>query len=91
MGGPKRLWCEGKVIMQSLYEQGQARVQVAGKESCPFQVWKGVRQGCPLSPWLFNIFIDRIVSEARNMFYGSVQLTTGEVEAVRQVIEKVIE
>ena len=49
MGGPKRLWCEGKVIMQSLYEQGQARVQVAGKESCPFQVWKGVRQGSSTS------------------------------------------
>ena len=66
--------------MQSLYEEGRARVQVAGKASCPFQDWKGVRQGCPLSPWLFNIFIDRIVSEARNKFYGSVRLTTREVE-----------
>ena len=59
-----------------------ARVQVAGKESSPFQVWKGIRQGCPLSPWLFNIFIDRIVSEARNKFYGSVQLTTGDIEVL---------
>ena len=50
---------KGKLLaaVQSLYEEGWARVRVAGKESCPFQVWKGVRQGCPLSPWLFNIFI----------------------------------
>ena len=34
------------------------------------------------SPWLFNIFIDRIVSEARKKFYGSVRLTTGEVEVL---------
>ena len=55
---------KGKLLaaVQSLYVEGRARVRVAGKESCPFQVWKGVRQGCPLSPWLFNIFIDRIVS-----------------------------
>ena len=65
--------------VQSLYEEGRARVQVAGKESCPFQVWKGVRQGCP---WPLNISIDRIVSEARNTFYGSVRLTTGEVEVL---------
>ena len=52
--------------VQSFYEEGWARVRVAGKESSSFQVRKGVRQGCPLSPWLFNIFIDRIVSEARN-------------------------
>ena len=75
---------KGKLLaaVQSLYVEGRARVRVAGKESCPFQVWKGVRQGCPLSPWLFNIFIDRIVSEARKKFYGSVRLTTGEVEVL---------
>ena len=57
-----------------------ARVQVVGMESSSFQVRKGVRQGCPLFPWLFNIFIDRRVSEARNKLYGSVRLTTGDVE-----------
>ena len=55
---------------------------MAGKESSPFQVRKRVRQGCPLSPWLFNIFIDRIVPEARNKFYGSERLTTGDVEVL---------
>ena len=35
-----------------------------------------------MSPWLFNIFIDRIVMKARKQFYGSVQLTTGQVEVL---------
>ena len=34
--------------------------------------------------WLFNIFIDRIVTEARKKlkFYGSVQLSTGQLEVL---------
>ena len=61
------------VAVQSLYEDGWARVRVGGRESSRFQVKSGVRQGCPhASPWFFNIFIDRIVTEARKKFYGSV-------------------
>lgn len=44
-----------------------------------FEVKKGIRQDCPLFPWLSVIFIDRIVNEARKQFYRSVQLTTGQV------------
>lgn len=74
----------GKLLLaiQSLYEDGWARVRVGGRESSRFEVKKGVRQGCPMSPWLFNIFIDRIVTEARKHFYGSVQLTTGQMEVL---------
>ena len=57
-------------------------MRVGGRESTRFQVKSGVRQGCSLSPWLFNIFIDRIVTEARKRFYGSVQLSTGQLEVL---------
>ena len=67
----------GKLLraVQSLSEDGWVRVRVGGRESSRFQVKSGVRQGCPLSLWLFNIFIDRIVKEARKKFYGSIQAT----------------
>ena len=43
---------KGKLLaaVQTLYEESWARVRVAGKESCPFQVWKESGRGCPLSP-----------------------------------------
>ena len=37
---------------------------------------QGVRQGCTLLPWLFNVFLDTIVKEAREGFLGGDE--TGE-------------
>ena len=41
------------VAVQSLYEDGWARVRVGGRESSRFHVKSGVRQGCPLSLMAF--------------------------------------
>lgn len=46
------------------------------------KVRKGVRQDCPMSPWLFTIFIDWIVTIVRKQFYRSVRLTTGQLEVL---------
>ena len=47
-----------------------------------FDVQKGVRQGCTLSPWLFNVFVDEVVKEARREFVSGVKLSTRSVEVL---------
>ena len=40
----------------------------------------GVREGCTMSPWLFNLVMDSIVREARECFRGGVQLEGSKVQ-----------
>ena len=42
--------------IKTLYSQSSARVRVDGTLSSPFSLGRGVRQGDPMSPMLFNIF-----------------------------------
>ncbi|KAK0152855.1 LINE-1 reverse transcriptase [Merluccius polli] len=46
--------------VRSLYDRCQNLVHIAGNKSDLFPVRVGLRQGCPLSPILFIIFMDRI-------------------------------
>ena len=50
--------------MESLYFQSEACVRVQGKNSEWFEVAMGVRQGCTMSLWLFNVVMDSIVRKA---------------------------
>ncbi|XDV17602.1 hypothetical protein PO909_023436 [Leuciscus waleckii] len=46
--------------IRSLYDRSMSLVRIAGSKSDLFPVHDGLRQGCPLSPVLFIIFMDRI-------------------------------
>ncbi|KER28264.1 hypothetical protein T265_04866 [Opisthorchis viverrini] len=48
-------------IIRSLYSQSSGRVGVYGELPKSFRTQSGVRQGCPLSPFLFNFVIDEIM------------------------------
>ena len=55
----------GKVfnIIKNIYSSDQACIKVDGKIGEPFKISQGVRQGCVLSPLLFNIFMAGLAKE----------------------------
>ena len=53
--------------VQTMYMECDARVKVGEKHSEWFTVDQDTRQGCSLSPWLFNVFVDTIVKEAKGL------------------------
>lgn len=50
-------------VIKSIYAKTMNRISIKGKLSEEFMINKGVRQGCSLSPSLFNIYIDDILRE----------------------------
>ena len=62
----------GKLMraVKSFYVNSRACVRIGGGESSWFEVKVGVRQGCVMSPWLFNLFIDSVVKEVRERVQG---------------------
>ena len=48
-------------------------------ESEWFGVRKGARQGCTLSPWLFNVLAGKVTREARREFVREMKLSTIDV------------
>src|SRR6218665_3169629 len=56
-------WRDRRLI-GNLYMGQQMRVRIDGEYSELGKVGRGVRQGCPLSPLLFNIYIEELVREA---------------------------
>ena len=48
-----------------MYVDSSACVRVKGVESERFRVDSGVRQGCIMSPWLFNVYMDGVMKEVK--------------------------
>ena len=53
-----------------MYMNCEACVKVLGGKSGWFKVGQGVRQGCVMPPWLFNVYVDHIVREAKGFSEG---------------------
>ena len=55
-------------LLRSLYDQAVSAVRVGKDISDWFSQTVGVRQGCTLSPDLFNLFLEHILTEAKASF-----------------------
>ena len=60
MGFPEHLI----ILMRNLYRNQKATVRTEDGETESFGIGKGVRQGCILSPILFNLYAERVMREA---------------------------
>ena len=60
MGIPNHLTC----LLRSLYAGQEATVRTGHGTTDCFQIGKGVRQGCILSPCLFNFYAEYIMRNA---------------------------
>ena len=60
--------------IENLYDKAQSAVLFNGSTGEWFRTTVGVRQGCLLSPTLFNIFLERIMCEAFDDHEGSVSI-----------------
>ena len=60
MGIPEHLTC----LLRNLYAGQEATVTTGHGTTDWFKIWKGVRQGCILSPCLFNLYSEYIMRNA---------------------------
>ena len=60
-------------ILKAIYNKPTANIILNGQKLEAFPVKSGTRQGCPLSPLLFNIVLEvlaRAISKKRNKVYS---------------------
>ena len=57
-------------LIQSLYEEQEAVIRWNNERTETFNIHKGVRQGCILSPHLFSIYTEQIMRDSNTQEYG---------------------
>ena len=82
MGIPDQLTC----LLKNLYAGQEATVRTGHGTMDWFQVWKGVRQGCVLSPCLFNLYAEYIMQNARlDKSQAGIKIAGGNINNLRYV------
>ena len=60
--------------IKCIYRNTKVRIKFNDGISEPIHIKKGVRQGCGLSPVLFNIYINKIIQEFKTVIEEGIQL-----------------
>jgi hypothetical protein len=63
----RKLGIEGKYlnIIKAIYDKPTANIILNGEKLKPLPLKSGTRQGCPLSPLLFNIILEYLARAIR--------------------------
>ena len=82
MGMPDHLTCP----LRNLYAGQEATVRTGHGTTDWFQIGKGVRQGCILSPCLFNLHVEYIMQNARlDEAQGGIKIVMKNINNFRYV------
>ena len=52
-------------IIKAIYERPTANIILKGEKLRGFPLWSGTRQGCPVSPLLFDILLEVLATAVR--------------------------
>ena len=93
------------LLIKAMYDQQQAAVRTSYGLTEWFEIGQGVRQGCIISPHLFNIYAEAIMRNALENFEGSITvgghkitklryaddvvLIAGSIEELQDLVERV--
>ena len=67
--------------IRELYERTSCKVVIDGKAIGKFETRDGIRQGCPLSPTLFNITMSELETEMRKV-QGGIVIGRNEIYSI---------
>ena len=70
-------------LLESLYGPSTSAVLHEGEVGQSFRTSVGVRQGCLLSPVLFNLYLENIMQEALHNFNGTIPINGREISNLR--------
>ena len=77
-------------MIHALYSNNESYVRVDGDLSRNFKVGKGVRQGCILSPMLFNIYAEWIIRMATENWRGGVTIGGERISNLRYADDTIL-
>ena len=78
MGIPDHVFC----LVSNLYSGQEATVRIRDGTTDWFQIGKGVRQGCILSPCLFNLYAEYIMRNPGCMKHKLESRLPGEISII---------